>query len=135
MLQNVDSDHLPILLTVLLSPIFRSNKHCPSFNFQKARWDDFPFYFDSHGPCAEEYSSLFLSSAAAVFTSLTLMRPNLSFLSAVSNANIKLGGPLKWKKRLVKDERLSLPLIKVMKIVRLTSPLPTRLVSHCQSQG
>ena len=45
-------------------PVFRSNKRPPSFNFQKARWDDFALYFDSHCPSAEEYSSLFLSSAA-----------------------------------------------------------------------
>ena len=43
-----------------------------SFNFQKARWDDFAFYFDSYCPFAEEYSSLFLSSAAALFISLAL---------------------------------------------------------------
>ena len=41
-----------------------------SFNFQKARWDDFAFYFGSHYSFAEEYSSL--SSAAALFTSLAL---------------------------------------------------------------
>ena len=34
------------------------------------RWDDFAYYFDSHCPSAEEYSSL--SSVAALFTSLTL---------------------------------------------------------------
>ena len=39
---------------------------CP----QKACWDGFASYFDSHCPSAEEYSSL--SSAAALFTSLTL---------------------------------------------------------------
>ena len=43
-----------------------------SFNFQKARWDGFASYFDSHCPSAEEYSSLSLSSAATLFTSLTL---------------------------------------------------------------
>ena len=42
------------------------------FNFQKARWDDFAFYFDSHCPSVEEYSSLSLSSAAALFSSLAL---------------------------------------------------------------
>ena len=69
-LQNRGSDHLPILLTVLFSPVFRLNERPPFFNFQKARWDDFAFYFDSHCPSAEEYSSL--SSTAALFTSLTL---------------------------------------------------------------
>ena len=44
----------------------------PSFNFQKARWDDFALCFDSHCLSAEEYSFLSLSSAAALFTSLIL---------------------------------------------------------------
>ena len=51
------------------------------------------------------------------------MRPNLPFLSAASNALLKPDGLLRWKKRLVKDARLSLPLTEVMKIARLTSPL------------
>ena len=51
------------------------------------------------------------------------MRPNLPFLLAASNALLKPGGLLRWKVRLVKDARLSLPLIEVMKIARLTSPL------------
>ena len=51
------------------------------------------------------------------------MRPNLPFRSASSNALLKPGGLLRWKVRLVKKVRLSLPLTKVMKIARLTSPL------------
>ena len=70
MLQDLGSDHLPILLTVALSPVSRLNECLPFFNFEKVRWDDFAFYFDSHCPSAKEYSSL--SSAAALFTSLTL---------------------------------------------------------------
>ena len=53
-LQDLVSDHLPILLSVPLSLVFRPNERPPSFNFQKARWDD----FDSHCPSAEKYSSL-----------------------------------------------------------------------------
>ena len=67
-LQDLGSDHLPILLSIPLSPVFRPNERPPSFNFQKARWDD----FDSYCPSAEEYSSLSLSSAAALFTSLAM---------------------------------------------------------------
>ena len=52
------------------------------------------------------------------------MRPNFPFLSAALNAILKPGGLLKWKKRLVKDVRLWLALTEVMKIARLTSPLP-----------
>ena len=72
MLQNQGSDHLPILLSIPLSPVFRPNERSPSFNFHKARWDGFALHFDSHCPSAEEYPSLSLSSAAALFTSLTL---------------------------------------------------------------
>ena len=50
------------------------------------------------------------------------MRPNLPFLSAASNAFLKLGGLLRWKKQLVKDARLLLLLAEVMEIARLTSP-------------
>ena len=72
MLQDLGSDHPPILLSVPLSPVFCPNERPSSFNFQKARWDGFASYFDSHCPSAEEYSSLSLSSAAALFTSLAL---------------------------------------------------------------
>ena len=40
-LQDLGYDHLPILLTVPLSLLFRPNKRLSSFNFQKARWNDF----------------------------------------------------------------------------------------------
>ena len=116
--------------SVPLFPIFRRRECPPSFNFQKARRDDFAFYFDSHCPSAEEYASLSLSSAATLFTALLQMRPNLPFLSASSNAILKPGCPLKLKKQSVKDVRLSLPLKEAMKIVRLTSPLPICLVCH-----
>ena len=73
MLQDLGSDHLPILLSISLSlRSFAPNERPPSFNFQKARWDGFASYFDSHCPSAEQYSSLSLSSAAALFTSLAL---------------------------------------------------------------
>ena len=67
--------------------------------------------------------ALSLSSAAALFTSLTLNAAKSSFFSAASNAILKPGGLLRWKVSLVKDPRLSLPLTEVMKIARLTSPL------------
>ena len=46
-LQDFGSDHLPILLSIPLSLVFRP----PSFKFQKACWDG----FDSYCPSAEEY--------------------------------------------------------------------------------
>ena len=77
MLQDPGSDHLSILLTVPLSPVFCPSEHTPSFNFQKACWDDFALYFDSYCPSAEEYSSL--SSSAALFSSLALNVAKFSF--------------------------------------------------------
>ena len=71
-LQNLGSDHLPILLTVPLSALFCPNECLPFLNFRKARRDDFAFYLDYHCPSAEEYSSFFLFFAAVLFTSLTL---------------------------------------------------------------
>ena len=70
-LQDLGSDHLSILLSVPLSPVFHLNERPPPFNFQKACWDGFVSYFVSHCPSAEEYSSLSLSSAA-LFTCLAL---------------------------------------------------------------
>ena len=52
--------------------IFRPNKRPPSFNFQKTCWENFAFYFASCCLSAEVYASLSLSSAAALFTLLTL---------------------------------------------------------------
>ena len=71
-LQDLGSDNLPTLLSILLSPVFRPNERPPSFNFQKTRWDGFSSYIDSYCPSAEEYSSLSFSSAAALFTPLAL---------------------------------------------------------------
>ena len=51
------------------------------------------------------------------------MRPNLPFLSVVSNAILKPGDLLRWKMRLVKDARLLLSLAEMRKIARLTYPL------------
>ena len=58
--------------SIPLSPVFCPNERPPSFNFQKACWDGFASYIDSHCPSAEECSCLSLSSAAALFTSLAL---------------------------------------------------------------
>ena len=91
-LQDLGSDHLSILLFIPLSLAFRPNERPSSFNFQKARWDDFASYFDSHCPSAEEYSSLSLSSAAALFTSLALNAAK----SSISFVRIKRSSKAWW---------------------------------------
>ena len=92
MLRDLGSDHIPVLLSIPLSPVFRPNERPPSFNFQKARWDGFASYIDSHCPSAEEYSSLSLSSAAALFTSLALNAAK----SSISIGRIKRHAKAWW---------------------------------------
>ena len=124
MLQDPSSDYLPILLTISLSSVFHSNERPPSFHFQKACWDGFAFHFDSYCSSAEKYFSFSLSSAAALFTSLTLNMVKSSIPFGRIKRHSKPGGPLKRKKRLVKDKRLLLPLTEAIQMVRFTSPLP-----------
>ena len=69
-LQGLGSDDQAILLFVPLSPVFRPNERPASFKFQKAPWDGFASYFDSHCASAEEYSFFSPFSAAALFTFL-----------------------------------------------------------------
>ena len=88
-LQHLGSDHLPILLSVPLSPVFCPNKRRISFNFLKARWNDFASYFGCHCSFAEEYSFLSLSSAAAFFTSLALNVAKSSILDKVAYPMLK----------------------------------------------
>ena len=95
-----------------------------SFNFQKDRWDYFAFYFDSHCPSTEDYSSLSLSSAVALFISLALTVAKFS----TPFGRVK-GQPQAWwsaeRQEAVSERRkILLPLIEVTKIVRLTSLLP-----------
>ena len=92
MLQDLGSDHLPILLSNSLSPVFRPNERPPSFNFQKARWGGFASYIDSHCPSAEEYSSFSVSSAAALFISLALIAAK----SSISFSRIKFPPKAWW---------------------------------------
>ena len=70
MFQDLCFNHLPILLAIPLSLLFRPNQWPPAYNFQKACLNYISFYCDSHCPSTKEYSSI--SSATALFTSLAL---------------------------------------------------------------
>ena len=119
-LQDLCSDHLPILLTVPLSSLFHPNEHLPSFNFETARGDDFAFYFDSHCPSAEKYSSFSHYSAAALFISLALNAAKIF----IPLGHIKRQPQAWWSPELEEAVRLVLPLIQVMNIIRLATLLP-----------
>ena len=122
-LQYLGSDHLPILLSIPLSPVFRPNERPPSFNFQIARWDGFASYIDSRCPSAEKYLSLSLSSAAALFTSLALNAAKSSIPFGRIKRHPKAWWSAEVEQAVSESARLSLPLTEVMKIARLTSPL------------
>ena len=124
--QDLGSDHLPILLTVHLFPLFHPDERPSLYNFWKARWDDFTFYFDSHCPSTEECPSLTLSSAAALFSSLTLNAAEFF----IPSGRIKRQHQDWWSDDMeeaalkpLKDVRLLLPFIEVMKLHRLKTPL------------
>ena len=78
-LQDLGSDHLPILQSIPISPVFSPDERLPSFNFQKARWDGFASYFDSHCPSEEEYSSLFSAAALFIFLALNAAKSSIPF--------------------------------------------------------
>ena len=123
-LQDLGSDHLPILLSFPLSlrSFAPTSVPVPS-TFIKLAGMTLPSTL-TFIVLLQRNTRLFLFPLLPL--SLPLwhwMRPNLPFLSAASNAILKPGGLLEWKVRLVKDARLSMPLTKVIKIARLTSPL------------
>ena len=47
-LPDLGSDHLPISIAIPTSPIINSFHRLPSFNYNKARWDDYLTYIDTH---------------------------------------------------------------------------------------
>ena len=86
------------------SLVFRPNNHSPTIFRKLFGWF-----------CLLLWLSLLLQRNTRFFPLLLLfslfwhyMRPNFPFFLATSNANLKFGGLLKRKKRLVKDIRLLL---------------------------
>ena len=47
---DLGSDHLPISITIPTSPLINSIHRPPSFNYNKARWDDYLTYIDNPLP-------------------------------------------------------------------------------------
>ena len=106
-------------LYLSLSPVFRPNERPHPSIFRKIAGLTLTVTV-----LLQRNTRLFLFSLLLLSLSLWYcMQPNLPFFLTASNATLKPGGLLRWKKRLVKDARLSLPLTEVMKIARLTSPL------------
>ena len=83
-LRSLGSDHLPISITIPTSPIINSFHRPPSFNYNKARWDDYLTYIDTHCPPPSNFTTLFLSEATHTFTKLL----NDAATSAISFGSI-----------------------------------------------
>ena len=64
------SDHLPISITISTSSLTNSISRFFSFNYNKARWDEYFSYIDTHCPPPSSFTSLSLSEAAYTFTKL-----------------------------------------------------------------
>ena len=128
----------PLLTSPLLPPLLPLLS--PGRCFRTWVLTIYQFFYLSHSPRSFTPTSVPLPSTFRKLAGMTLSPtltptvllqrntrlfffPLLLLFLAASNAILKPGGVLRWKVRLVKDARLSLPLTKVMKIARLTSPL------------
>ena len=69
-LPDLGSDHLPISITIPTSPIINSFHRPPLFNYNKARWDEYLTYIDTHCPTPSNFTTLSLSEATHTFTKL-----------------------------------------------------------------
>ena len=71
-LPDLGSDHLPIHITIPISPVIDSHNRPPSFNYGKARWTDFQSAFEDCCPPLSDIGRLSLSEANETFTNLIL---------------------------------------------------------------
>ena len=69
-LPDLGSDHLPISITIPTSSLINSFHRPPSFNHDKARWDEYLTYVDTYCPPPSEFIKLSLSEATHTFTKL-----------------------------------------------------------------
>ena len=69
---DLSSDHLPISITIPTSPLINSIHRLPSFNYNKARWDDYLTYIDTHCPPPSNFITFSLSEATHTFTKLLI---------------------------------------------------------------
>ena len=120
-LQDLDFDILPILLSVPIFLLFRPSKRPPSYHFHKARLDDSAVYFNCQCPSAEKYSTLPLSFAAPLFTFLALNVAKSSILFGRIKLLRQAWRSSEVEETYAKNVRHFLLLTEVMKIVRLTS--------------
>ena len=65
-------------------PLINSSHRPPLFNYDKARWDDYLTYIDTHCPPPSNFTTLFLSEATHTFTKLL----NDAATSAIPFGNI-----------------------------------------------
>ena len=90
-LPDLGSDHLPISITIPTSPLINSFHRPSSFNYNKARWDEYLTYIDTHCPTPTLQHFLSLKPPTLLPNS-SMMLPLLPFLSAASTALLKPGG-------------------------------------------
>ena len=67
---DLGSDHLSISISIPASPLINSFHRPPSFNYIKARWDDYLTYIDTHCPPPSSFATLSFHEATHTFIKL-----------------------------------------------------------------
>ena len=83
-LPDLGSNPLPIFITIPTFPLINSISRSPSFNYNKALWDEYLFYIDTHCPPSSSSTTLSLSETTYTFTKLI----NDAAASAIPFGNI-----------------------------------------------
>ena len=122
-LPDLGSDHLPIYITISISPLINSIHHPPSFNYNKARWDDYLIYIDTHCPPPLTLQHFLFLKPPTPLPNSSMMLPLLPFLSAASIVLLKPGGFLKSQMPSQNAERHLQRHTVPKKTIRTISPL------------
>ena len=69
-LPDLGSDHLPIHITIPISPMINTIIPPPSYNYDKARWSVYQAYFEDKCPPSSSLDSLSLKEVNSLFSNL-----------------------------------------------------------------
>ena len=91
-LPDLGSDYLPVSITIPTFPLINSIHRPPLFNYNKACWDDYLTYIDTHCPPPLTLQHFLFLKPPTPSPNSSMMLPLLPFLSAASIALLKPGG-------------------------------------------
>ena len=103
-LPDLGSNLLSVSITIPGYPMGNLASGPLSFNYNKARWDKYLFYKNTHCPPPSIFTTLSLSETIHTFTKLVNNATTSAVLSATSTTLLKLGDVLKSQDRCKKLE-------------------------------